>query len=52
MYDRAIADRFNEVYIEGNFIDTPNNKTNIELRKGLVGDDEIFYEEFPRVITN
>ena len=31
VYDRAIADIFNEVYIEGNFIDTPRNKPNIEL---------------------
>ena len=29
VYDRAISDRFNEVYIEGNFVDTPNNKPNI-----------------------
>ena len=28
VYERAIVDRFNEVYIEGNFIDTPNNKPN------------------------
>ena len=31
VYDRSIAERFNEVYIEGNFINTPNNKPNIEL---------------------
>ena len=31
VYDRSIADRCNEVYIEGNFIDAPNNKPNIEL---------------------
>ena len=31
MYGRAIADRFNKVYIEGIFIDNPNNKPNIEL---------------------
>ena len=31
VYGRAISDRFNEVYIEGNFLDTPNNKPNIEL---------------------
>ena len=29
VYGRAIADRFNEIYIEGNFIETPNNKPNI-----------------------
>ena len=52
MYDRSIADRFNEVYIEGNFIDTPNNKPNIELWEDLAGDYEIFHDEFARVITN
>ena len=29
LYDRGIAEIFNEVYIEANFIDTPNNKPNI-----------------------
>ena len=52
MYDSAIAERLNEVYIEGNFIDTPNNKPNIEIWEDLAGDDEIFHEEFARVITN
>ena len=52
VYDRSIADRFNEVYIEGNFIDTPNNKPNLELWEDLAGDDKIFHEEFARVITN
>ena len=40
------------LYIEGNFIDTPNNKPNIELWEDLAGDDDIFCEEFARVITN
>ena len=52
MYDRSIADKFNELYIEVNFIDTPNNKLNIELWEDLAGDDNIFHEEFARVITN
>ena len=52
VYDRAIADRFNEVYIEGNFIDTPKNKPNIELQEDLEGNDEISHKEFARVITN
>ena len=52
MYDRVTEERFNEVYIEGNFIDTPNNKTSIELWEDLVGDGDIFNEEFVRVITN
>ena len=51
VYDRAIEDRFNEVYIEGNSIDTPNKKPNIELWEDLTGDDKIFHEEFARVIT-
>ena len=52
MYERSIVDRFNEVYIEGNFIDTPNKKHNIELWEDLAVNDEIFHEEFARVITN
>ena len=52
MYGRAIKNRFNEVYIECNFIDTPNNKLNIELWEDIAGDDKIFHEEFARVITN
>ena len=52
MDNRAIADIFNEVYIEGNLIDTPNNKPNIELWEDLAGDDEKFHEDFDRVITN
>ena len=52
VYGRAIADRFNEVYIECNFIDTPNNRPNIELWLDLIGDDKIFHEEFVRVIKN
>ena len=52
MYDRSIADIFNEVYIEGNFVDTPNKKPNIEIWEDLVGDDDISHEEFDRVITN
>ena len=51
VYDRDISDRFNKVYIEGNFIDTPNNKPNIEILEDLAGDDKIFHEELYRVIT-
>ena len=46
VYDISIADRFTEVYIEGNFIDAPNNKPNIELWEELASDDEIFHEGF------
>ena len=52
MYDRAISERFNGVYIEGKFMDTPNNKPNIEIWEDLAGDEEIFHEDFARVITN
>ena len=52
VYNRSIADRLNEVYIEGKFIDTPNNKPNIELWEDLAGDDKILHEEFARGITN
>ena len=52
VYEIAIGYRFNGFYIEGNFIDTPNNKPNIELWEYLAGDVKIFHEEFSRVITN
>ena len=52
MYDKTIADKFNEFYIEGNLIYTPNNKPNIEIWEDLAGNNEIFYMEFARVITN
>ena len=52
VYNISIADRFNEVYIEGKFIDTSNNKPNIELWEYLAVDEEIFHEDFARVITN
>ena len=40
------------MYIEGDFIETPNNKPNIELWEDIFGDDETFHEEFGRVIKN
>ena len=52
VYNRAIVDRFNDLYIEGYLIDTPNNKPNIELWEDLANDDEIFHDKFARVITN
>ena len=52
VYCRSIAGMFNEVYIGGNFIDTPKNKPNIELWEYFASDDEIFREEFARVIKN
>ena len=52
VYDRYITERFNEVYIEGNSINTSNNKLNIELWEDLAGDDEICHKEFSRVIKN
>ena len=51
VYNRSIAYMFNEVYIEGNFIDTPNNKPNIEVWEYLTGDKEIFHVEFSIMIT-
>ena len=43
VYGRAIAYRFNEVYIEDNFIDIPNKKNNIKLWEDLAYDEEIFH---------
>ena len=38
--------------MEGNFIDTPNNKPNIKLWEFFAVEEKIFHEEFAIVITN
>ena len=52
VYDKRIADRFNEEYIGANYLQNHHQKPDVELWEELAGDDEAFYEEFARVITN
>ena len=52
VYDKRIADRFNEEYIGANYLQNHHQKPDVELWEELAGDDKAFYEEFARVITN
>ena len=51
-YDKHIAERFNEEFITPNLAECEWDKPKMETWEALAGDDEIFYEEFARVITN
>ena len=52
VYDKRIANRFNEEYIGANYLQNHHQKTDVELWEELAGDDEASYEEFARAITN
>ena len=52
IYDQQIAERFNEKYNDVDYLQNNNEKPDIEQWQELAGDDEIFYEEFARVVTN
>ena len=52
VYDKRIADRFNEEYIGANYLQNHHQKPDVKLWEELAGDDEAFYEEFARAITN
>ena len=52
IYDQQIAERFNEKYNDVDYLQNNNEKPDIEQWQELAGDDEIFYEELARVITN
>ena len=51
-YEKRIAERFNEKFISAN--QEEHNRTNptVEMWEDLAGDNEIFHEEFSRIITN
>ena len=51
-YDKRIAERFNEKFISANQEEHDRTKPTVEMWEDLAGDDEIFHEEFSRVITN
>ena len=51
-YDKRIAERFNEKFISANQEEHERTKPTVEMWEDLAGDDEIFHDEFSRVITN
>ena len=52
VYDKRIAEIFNEKYIDADYLQNNNDKPYVELWEELADDDGVFYEEFTRVITN
>ena len=51
-YDRKIADRYKEEFIGDQYLTRHGDKPNIAIWAELAEDNEVFHEEFPRVITN
>ena len=52
VYDKQIAKKFNEKFISANGEEHERTKPTIESWEELAGDDDVFHEEFARVITN
>ena len=52
VYEKRIAERFNEKYIDADYLQNNNDKPAVELWEEVADDDGVFYEEFTRVITN
>ena len=52
VYEKIIAERFYEKYIDANYLQNNNDKPDVELWKELADDDGVFYEEFTCVIIN
>ena len=52
VYNKRVTDRFKEEYIGENYLHNHHQKPDVEIWEELSGDDEAFYEEFARVITN
>ena len=44
VYDKRIAERFNEKYIDANYLQNNNDKPAVELWEELADDDGVFYE--------
>ena len=51
-YEKRIAERFNENYIDTNYLQNNNDKPALKLWEELADDYGVFYEEFTCVITN
>ena len=52
LYDKRIAERFNENYIDADYLQNNNDKPAVELWEELADDDGLFYEEFTCVVIN
>ena len=52
VYNKLLAERFNEKFISANEEEHKRNKPVIKLWKDLAGNDEVFQEELAQVITN
>ena len=52
VYNKRIAERFNEKYINADYLQNNNDKPAIKLWEELADDDRVLYEEFTCVITN
>ena len=44
VYDKSIAERFNENYIDADYLQNNNDKPTVELWEELADDDGVFYE--------
>ena len=52
IYDKKIAEIFNEMYIDADYLQDNNDMPAVKIQEELADDDRVFYEEFTRVITN
>ena len=52
VYDERIAEKFNEKYIDADYLQNNNDKPDVKLWEELADDDGLFYEEFTRIIIN
>ena len=52
LYEKIVTKRFNEKYIDADYLQNNNDKPAVELWEELTDDDGVFYKEFTRVITN
>ena len=52
VYDKRTAERFNEKYIDVDYLQNNNDKPAVKLWEELEDDDGVFYEEFTCIITN
>ena len=52
VYDKRIAEIFNEKYIDANYLQNNNDKPAVEIWEELADDDGVFYEDFTCIINN
>ena len=52
VYDKRIAERINEKYIDADYLQNNNDKPAVKIWEELADDDGVLYEEFTHVIIN